>query len=202
MSNSSDIIPIRLRQNFIQQILIGCKENPHFANNHMKNYFTSYINIISPLYKKNRDPLTMKTITSKCPSCSEKYSSTSYKYTCKMRANTRIKRLLQKYRRTRLTPLTYKRLLLDSFYCRSHTKLSVTCTSCNEIRRFNGATREDLEKKKLKQQYTSISLDASNKKQKIVDNKKTNEKLKQTFQNASCRFLKRESNLRAFLEQL
>jgi hypothetical protein len=59
------------------------------------------------------------------------------------------------------------------------------------MRKFQGATRKEIPNK--------IIPKVEPPKPKIPSN---NIKLKQTFEKVSCRFLKKESNLRAFLEQL
>ena len=180
---------IRQRQNFLRQLIEACPEN----NLILKTYLSNYSNLISPSYKKTRDPLTMKELSSKCPSCSCLYSSNSFRYRGKFHANQRLHHLLSIRRNSKRipTPNTYKRRLLDHFTTKSHSKLLIKCFQCGEIRKFRGATRKDITNKML----TKIEPI----KPKILPN---NIKLKQTFEKLSCRFLKKESQLRTFLEKL
>jgi hypothetical protein len=177
------------RQVFLRQLTQTCPES--IPN--LKAYLSSYTDLIAPSYKKTRDPLAMKELSSKCPSCSHPYSSNSYHYRGKLRINQRLHRLLsirRKYKRTP-TPNTYKRRLLDNFTSKSRSKLLIKCSQCSEIRKFQGATRKEIPNK--------IITKPESIKPKPVSN---NVKLKQKFEKVSCHFLKKESNLRAFLEQL
>ena len=177
------------RQLFLRQLTQTCPES--IPN--LKAYLSSYSNLIAPSYKKTRDPLAMKELTSKCPSCSHSYSSNSFHYLGKLQVNRRLHHLLsirRKYKRMP-TPNTYKRRLLTNFTSKSRSKLLVKCSQCEETRKFQGTTRNEIPNK------TIPKLDPP--KPKPLSN---NIKLKQTFEKVSCRFLKKESNLRAFLEQL
>lgn len=177
---------IHQRQVFLRQLIQTC---PDFDPS-LKSYLSSYTNLIVPSYKKIRDPLAMKELTSKCPSCSHPYATNSFHYRRKLRINHRLHYLLtirRKYKRIP-TPNTYKRRLLDNFTSKSRTKLFVKCFQCEEIRKFQGVTRKDLPK----------SEPIISKPKPVINNVK----LKQTYEKVSCRFLKKESNLRAFLEQL
>jgi len=173
------------RQVFLRQLTETCPDS--IPN--LKAYLSSYSNLISPSYKKTRDPLAMKELSLKCPSCSHSYSSNSFHYRGKLRINQRLHYLLsirRKYKRIP-TPNTYKRHLLDNFTSKSRSKLLIKCSQCGEIRKFQGATRKEITKSELPPKSKPL--------QNTV-------KLKQTFEKVSCRFLKKESNLRAFLEQL
>jgi hypothetical protein len=94
----------------------------------------------------------------------------------------------RKYKRIP-TPNTYKRRLFDQFTSKSRSKLSIKCSQCGEIRTFQGATRKEIPDRTIpKPSPTPKPVNTV--------------KLKQRFEKVSCRFLKKESNLRAFLEQL
>ncbi len=178
------------RQVFLRQLTETCPDS--IPN--LKAYLSSYSNLVAPSYKKTRDPLAMKELSSKCPSCSHIYSSNSFHYRGKLRINQRLHYLLsirRKYKRIP-APNTYKRRLLDNFTTKSRSKLLVKCSHCKEIRKFQGVTRKEIPNK-------IITKTEPPPKPKPVSN---NVKLKQTFEKVSCRFLKKESNLRAFLEQL
>jgi hypothetical protein len=180
---------VQERQQFLRQLTEKCPESLSI----LKSYLSSYSNSVAPSYKKTRDPLAMKELTSKCPSCSHQYTSRSFHYRGKFSVNRRLHVLIairRKYKRLP-APQTYKRRLFDYFTVRSRSKLFVKCWNCNERRSFDGATRHDLPRS------TSRNHDVV--KSKVVSN---HLKLKQTFDHVSCRFLKKESNLRAFLEQL
>jgi len=177
------------RQLFLRQLTQTCPDTIPT----LKTYLSTYSNLIAPSYKKTRDPLAMKELSSKCPSCSKSYSSNSFSYRGKLPVNKRLHYLLsirRKYKRIP-PPNTYKRRLLDNFTTKSRSKLFIKCSQCSEIRTFQGATRKDIPTKLI----TKIEPP----KTKSLPN---NIKLKQTFEKVSCRFLKKESNLRAFLEQL
>lgn len=177
------------RQNFLRQLIDQC---PATIPN-LKAHLSSYSKLIAPSYKKTRDPLAMKELSSKCPSCSQTYSSNAFHYRGKLPINRRLHALLairRKYKRIP-TPNTYKRRLFDQFLYKSRSKFLVQCSHCEEVRRFQGATRKDLPiKTPLKVEPPRV---------KTVANQ---QKLKERFEKVSCRFLKKESNLRAFLEQL
>jgi hypothetical protein len=180
---------VHQRQIFLRQLIETCPE----SISNLKTYLSSYSNLISPSYKKTRDPLAMKELSSKCPSCLHSYTSNSFHYHGKLHINQRLHYLLsirRKYKRIP-TPNTYKRRLLDNFTIKSRSKLFIKCFQCGEQRKFQGITRKDIPNK------TMIKSELS--KPKLLSN---NIKLKQTFEKVSCRFLKKESNLRAFLEQL
>ena len=173
------------RQLFLRQLVQTCPE----SMTNLKAYLSSYSNLIAPSYKKTRDPLAMKELSSKCPSCSHSYTINAFRYRGKLQANRRLHYLLsirRKYKRIP-TPNTYKRRLLDQFANKSRSKLLIKCSQCGETRTFQGATR-----KEISQPPPRLSLP------KPVNTVK----LKQQFEKVSCRFLKKESNLRAFLEQL
>jgi hypothetical protein len=177
------------RQLFLRQLTQRCPDTIPT----LKTYLSTYSNLIAPSYKKTRDPLAMKELSSKCPSCCKSYSSNSFSYRGKLPVNQRLHYLLsirRKYKRIP-PPNTYKRRLLDNFTTKSRSKLFIKCSQCSEIRTFQGATRKDIPTKLI----TKIEPP----KTKSLPN---NTKLKQTFEKVSCRFLKKESNLRAFLEQL
>jgi hypothetical protein len=172
------------RQVFLRQLTQTCPE----SISNLKVYLSSYSNLISPSYKKTRDPLAMKELSLKCPSCSHVYSSNSFRYRGKQHINQHLHYLLsirRKYKRIP-TPNTYKRRLLDNFTNKSRSKLLIKCSQCGEIRKFQGATRKEIPKPEFPKPKPLLN----------------NVKLKQTFEKVSCRFLKKESNLRAFLEQL
>ena len=173
------------RQQFLRHLAQKCPETLPT----LKNYLSSSAQVMAPAYKKTRDPLAMKELTSKCPSCSHAYTAQSFHYRGKVSANRRLHALLSIHRKYRRLPApnTYKRRLFDHFTSRSRSKVWVKCPNCDERRTFDGATRKELP--------NQIVVP----KPKIVSNQ---QKLKQTFERASCRFLKKESNLRAFLEQL
>jgi hypothetical protein len=173
------------RQLFLRQLTETCPE----SLSTLKSYLSSYSNLVSPSYKKTRDPLAMKELSSKCPSCSHSYSANSFHYRGKFHINRRLHSLLsirRKYKRIP-TPNTYKRRLLDNFTTKSRSKLLIKCSQCQEIRKFQGSTRKEIPQK--------IELIQP----KMIQN---NLKVKERFDKMSCRFLKKESNLRAFLEQL
>ncbi|CAF0864595.1 unnamed protein product [Rotaria sp. Silwood1] len=177
------------RQLFVRQLSQTCPETMTI----LKTYLLNYSNLISPSYKKTRDPLAMKELSSKCPSCSHLYSSNSFHYRGKLHANRRLHHLLRirhKYRRIPI-PNTYKRRLLDNYTNKSRSKLFIKCFHCGEIRKFHGATRKELSNKMIKKIEPIKPKPLLN-----------NLKLKQKFEKASCRFLKKESHLRTFLEQL
>ncbi|CAF0927608.1 unnamed protein product [Adineta ricciae] len=176
---------VQQRQLFLRQLAQTCPS----TTPSLKTYLSTYSELICPSYKKTRDPLAMKELSSKCPSCSHPYTSNSFRYRGKLPINRRLHHLLairRKYKRLP-TANTYKRRLFDSFTMKSRSKLLIKCENCQELRTFQGATRKDIP--------TKIELP----KAKPPTN---NLKLKQTFEKVSCRFLKKESNLRAFLEQL
>ena len=181
---------VQQRQLFLRQLAQACPD----SSPALKAYLSSTSDLISPSYKKTRDPLAMKELTSKCPSCSQPYSSQSFHYHGKFPVNRRLHCLLairRKYKRIP-TPNTYKRRLFDHFTLKSRSKLSVKCSSCGERRSFQGATRQDLPNRIIaRTELIKPRIAPSN-----------HLKLKQTFEKVSCRFLKKESNLRAFLEQL
>ncbi|CAF1206695.1 unnamed protein product [Adineta steineri] len=181
------------RQLFLRQLSQTCPSD----NTFLKTYLSNYSELISPSYKKTRDPLAMKELSLKCPSCSHSYSCNSFHYRGKLPINRRLHYLLsirRKYKRIP-TPNTYKRRLLDNFTNKSRSKLFIKCTQCNEIRTFQGATRKEIPNRII----TKIEPPKLKPKPNTLSN---NIKLKQTFEKVSCRFLKKESNLRAFLEQL
>lgn len=176
---------VQQRQLFLRQLAQTCPP----TMSEMKNYLSSYADSVVPAYKKTRDPLAMKELSSKCPSCSHSYTSNSFHYRGKLPVNRKLHYLLsirRKYKRIP-TPNTYKRRLFDNFLHKSRSKVYVRCSQCDERRKFQGATRKDLE----------IALPPPPVRPTV-----TNQKLKQTFEKVSCRFLKKESNLRAFLEQI
>lgn len=180
------------RQHFLRRLTEQCPES--IPN--LKAYLSSYSKLIAPSYKKTRDPLAMKELSSKCPSCSHSYSSNAFHYRGKLSINRRLHALLairRKYKRIP-TPNTYKRRLFDQFLHKSRSKLLVQCSQCGEVRRFQGVTRKELP--------TKISLQSEPPKIKAPLPPPNQQKLKERFEKASCRFLKKESNLRAFLEQL
>ncbi|CAF1124206.1 unnamed protein product [Rotaria sordida] len=180
---------VHQRQLFLRQLSQKCPETMPI----LKTYLSNYSNLISPSYKKTRDPLAMKELSSRCPSCSHIYSSNSFYYRGKLHINQRLHHLLRiRYKYKRIpTSNTYKRRLLDNFTNKSRSKLFIKCFHCGEIRKFHGTTRKELSNKIIKK-IEPI-------KQKSLSN---NLKLKQTFEKATCRFLKKESHLRTFLEQL
>lgn len=178
------------RQVFLRQLSQTCPETMPI----LKNYLSNYATLISPSYKKTRDPLAMKELSSKCPSCSHPYSSSSFQYRGKFQITQRLHHILairRKYKRIP-APNTYKRRLLDHFNSKSRSKLLIKCFQCGEIRKFQGVTRKEMPNnvaiKKIEPIKTKPPVN--------------NIKLKQTFEKVSCRFLKKESNLRSFLEQL
>ncbi|CAF1249466.1 unnamed protein product [Rotaria sp. Silwood1] len=177
------------RQLFVRQLSQICPETMTI----LKTYLLNYSNLISPSYKKTRDPLAMKELSSKCPSCSHLYSSNSFYYRGKLHANRRLHHLLRirhKYKRIPI-PNTYKRRLLDNYTNKSRSKLFIKCFHCGEIRKFHGATRKELSNKMIKKIEPIKPKPLLN-----------NLKLKQKFEKESCRFLKKESHLRTFLEKL
>ena len=186
---ASSISFAQQRQNYLRQLSQACPESlPE-----LHTYLSSYTQLIAPPYKKTRDPLAMKELSSKCPSCSRPYTVDAFRYRGKMKVNRRLHRLLSIYRRYKRLPTaqTYKRRLFDQFANRSRSKLFVKCSHCRERRSFDGATRKDLPKETMK---------IVPKTKPVVVVHPT--KLKQTLEKASCRFLKKESSLRAFLEGL
>lgn len=177
------------RQVFLRQLNQNCPDSMSI----LKTYLSDYSDLMCPPYKKTRDPLAMKELSSKCPSCSHVYPSKSFQYRGKLHINQRLHHLLsirRKYKRIP-APNTYKRRLLDNFSNKSRSKLLIKCFDCGEIRKFQGATRKEISNKIVKK-IEPI-------KPKPVVN---NVKLKETFEKASCRFLKKESQLRSFLEKL
>lgn len=180
------------RQQFLRQLTQSCSESlPE-----LKNYLSSYTQLIAPSYKKTRDPLAMKELSLKCPSCSHAYRADAFHYRGKMKVNRRLHHLLAMHRRYKRlpSPRSYKRRLFDHFTSRSRSKLWVKCAHCQEKRHFDGASRKELPKS-IVEKAKSIS-------QKAKPTALQPSKLKQTFEKMSCRFLKKESHLRAFLEQL
>lgn len=174
------------RQVFLRQLTQTCPDTVPA----LKTYLSSYTNLIAPSYKKTRDPLAMKELSSKCPSCSHSYTANSFHYRGKLSINRRLHYLLsirRKYKRIP-APNTYKRRLLDNFTSKSRSKLFIKCSQCGETRTFQGITRKEITKPELPKPKPVTTTN--------------NIKLKQTFEKVSCRFLKKESNLRAFLEQL
>ncbi|UJR08304.1 hypothetical protein I4U23_012575 [Adineta vaga] len=179
---------VQQRQLFLRQLVQTCPT----ATATLKTYLSTYSELVCPSYKKTRDPLAMKELSAKCPSCSHPYSSNSFHYRSKLPINRRLHYLLairRKYKRLP-TANTYKRRLFDNFTMKSRSKLLIKCSNCYEIRTFQGATRKD------------IPIQTEPSRSKPPPPPTNNLKLKQTFEKVSCRFLKKESNLRAFLEQL
>jgi hypothetical protein len=177
------------RQVFLRQLVQTCPES--IPN--LKAYLSSYSNLITPSYKKTRDPLAMKELSSKCPSCSHSYAVNAFRYRGKLQANRRLHYLLairRKYKRIP-TPNTYKRRLFDQFINKSRSKLLIKCSQCGEIRKFQGATRKEIPDRIIPKPPPPTTTTHVN-----------TVKLKQRLEKVSCRFLKKESNLRAFLEQL
>lgn len=174
------------RQQYLRLVAQKCPETLPT----LKTYLSSCAQVMVPAYKKTRDPLAMKELSPKCPSCSHAYTAQSFHYRGKVAANRRLHHLLSIHRKYKRLPApnTYKRRLFDHFTSRSRSKVSVYCSNCEERRTFDGTTRRELSNQII-----------VNVKPKVVPDQK---KLKQTFEKASCRFLKKESNLRAFLEQL
>lgn len=180
------------RQLFLRQLAQICPS----TMTEMKSYLSSYTDLVAPSYKKLRDPLAMKELSSKCPSCSHSYTPNAFRYRGKLSVNRRLHHLLsirRKYKRIP-APNTYKRRLFDSFLNKSRSKFFVKCSQCGECRKFQGATRRELP---LAPSNPKLTPSAPSSRPTV-----TNQKLKQTFEKVSCRFLKKESNLRAFLEQI
>ncbi|CAF0962351.1 unnamed protein product [Rotaria magnacalcarata] len=178
------------RQVFLRQLSQACPDSMSL----LKTYVSDCLHLISPSYKKTRDPLAMKELSSKCPSCSHIYSSNCFQYRGKLHINRRLHHILAIRRKHQRIPApnTYKRRLLDNFTTKSRSKLIIKCFQCGEIRKFQGATRKDLSNKIVKKVEPVKSKPFTN----------NNAKLKETFDKVSCRFLKKESQLRSFLEQL
>lgn len=176
------------RQTHLRQLSQMCSENLPELN----CFLSSYSQLIAPSYKKTRDPLAMKELTSKCPSCSRPLTVDAFRYRGKMKVNRRLHRLLRIYRQSKRLPTsqTYKRRLFDQFFSRSRSKLFVKCSNCCERRVFYGSTRKEMTKIVEKPKISPVVV--------VADRTK----LKKTFEKASCRFLKKESHLRSFLEQL
>ena len=178
------------RQHYLRQLAEKCPDSLGY----LKKYFSSYASVICPPYKKTRDPLAMKELTTKCPSCSHLYSTNSFVYRGKVTVNQHLHRILairRKYKRIP-TANTYKRRLFENFTSRSRSKLLIKCFHCNETRRFDGTTRKELPVREELHQKVPTKVKT------ICDRKKFQEK----FEKVSCQFLKKQSDLRAFLEQL
>lgn len=181
------------RQNFLRQLTEQCPE----TTPNLKAYLASYSKLLAPSYKKTRDPSAMKELSSKCPSCSHSYAPNAFHYRGKLSINRRLHTLLairRKYKRIP-TPNTYKRRLFDQFLHKSRSKLLVHCLQCGEVRRFQGTTRKELPTNIPPTPILTLKM-------KPLPHPPNQQKLKERFEKASCRFLKKESNLRAFLEQL
>lgn len=174
------------RQDFLRKLAEKCPEN--LSN--LKNYLTCYTTSFCPINKKTRDPTAMKELSMKCPSCSNIYSADSFIYRGKLSVNGHLQKVLSIRRKFKRLPTahTYKRRLFDCFMSKSMSKIFVKCSNCKEKRRFDGASRLDL----IQEKPAVI-------KAKVVANPT---KLRDKFQKVSCQFLKKQSDLRNFLEQL